>query len=141
MAEKRSVPAALGIAIGPASAYLSYLILSLELNEFLQLLCFTLFLLAGHDLARSRISLSGVLTLLLLPSIPVGIYLAQVPLPHANHLGPKMIVALWAASALLGAILAGVRPLDAGKSGNVSRLAILACALLVLVLSTVLLGD
>jgi len=136
MAEKRSIPAALGIFIGPAVAYLSYLVLINGLNEFVQLVCFGLFVMVGHDLAKSRISLSGVLTLLLLPSIPIAMYLNQSAMPPENQLGPTVIIALWAASALLGAIWAGMKPPVAGYSAHLTRLAICATALFLLIAAT-----
>ena len=136
MAEKRSIPAALGIFIGPAIAYLSYLILSSGLSEYMQLVCFGLFFLTGHDLAASRISLSGVLAILLLPAIPIAIYVNQSVMLPGNHLSPTMIIAFWAASALLGAIWAGMKPPVAGGSANVRRLAISASALLLLIAAT-----
>ncbi|MCP4007901.1 MAG: hypothetical protein GY726_00140 [Proteobacteria bacterium] len=136
MAEKRSIPAALGIFIGPAIAYLSYLILSSGLSEYLQLVCFGLFFLTGHDLAASRISLSGGLAILLLPAIPIAIYVNQAVMLPGNHLSPMMIIAFWVASALLGAIWAGMKPPVTSGSANVRRLAISASALFILVAAT-----
>lgn len=136
MAEKRSIPAALGIFIGPAIAYISFLIFTAGLNEFLQLLCFGLFFLMGYDLAQSRISLSGILTLLLLPAIPIAIYLNFAVTPDGNQLTPFFIIGLWAASALIGAIFAAYRPAQTGASQRITRMAILATALLVIILAT-----
>lgn len=136
MAEKRSIPAALGIFIGPAIAYLSYLVFISGLNEFVQIICFALFLMAGHDLAESRISLSGSLTILLLPSIPIAMYLQQAAQPPQTQLSPSIIISLWVASALLGAILAGLRPPQPGNARNVTRLAITASGLFLLILTT-----
>lgn len=136
MAEKRSIPAALGIFIGPAIAYLSYLILSSGLSEYVQLVCFALFLLAGHDLAVSKISLSGVLAILLLPAIPIAIYVNQAVMLPGNHLSPTMIIAFWAASALLGAIWAGMKPPAPDSTANVRRLVISASALFLLIAAT-----
>jgi len=136
MAEKRSIPAALGIFIGPAIAYLSYLILLNGLSEFVQVVCFGLFVMAGHDLARSRISLSGVLTLLLLPAIPIAMYANQVPLSAEAHLSPTVIISLWVASALLGAIWAGIKPSTPGNAVHVTRLVIAATVLFLLIAAT-----
>jgi len=136
MAEKRSTPAALGIFIGPAIAYLSYLILSSGLSEYLQIICFGLFFLAGHDLATSRISLSGVLAILLLPAIPIAIYVNQALIQSGNHLSPTMIISFWAASALLGAIWAGMRPSAADSSANITRLVVSASGLFLLIAAT-----
>ena len=136
MAEKRSIPAALGIFIGPAIAYLSYLVFIAGLSEFVQIACFSLFLMAGHDLAKSRISLSGTLTLLLLPSIPIAMYLNQAPMSPGNQLSPGIIIALWVASALLGAIWAGLKPPIAGHSAHVTRLAVCATSLFLLIVVT-----
>jgi hypothetical protein len=136
MAEKRSIPAALGIFIGPAIAYLSYLVFISGPNEIVQIGCFALFLMAGHDLAKSGISLSGTLTILLLPSIPIALYLQQASQPVQAQLGPSMIIALWVASALLGAVLAGLRPPRLGNTANVTRLVILASGLLLLLVAT-----
>jgi hypothetical protein len=140
MAEKRSIPAALGIFIGPAIAYLSYLIFISGFNEFAQLACFALFLIAGHDLAESGISLSGTMIILLLPSIPIAVYLQQAAMSPENQLSPSMIIALWVASALLGAVLAGLRPPRSRRATNVTRLAIMASALLVLLVVTFILA-
>jgi len=136
MAEKRSTPAALGIFIGPAIAYLSYLTLISGLSEFVQIACFALFFLAGHDLAVSRISLSGGMALLLLPTIPIAIYANQAVILPGQHLSPAMIIAFWAASALLGAIWAGMRPSRQGDSGNVKRLVICAVGLFLIIAAT-----
>ncbi len=136
MAEKRSIPAALGIFIGPAIAYLSYLAFISGLNEFVQIACFALFLLAGHDLAKSGISLSGTLTILLLPSIPIAMYLQQAAQAPQFQLSPSMIIALWVVSALLGAVLAGLRPPQPGNTANVTRLVIMASGLFLLILAT-----
>jgi hypothetical protein len=133
MAEKRSVPAALGILIGPAIAYISYLILVSGLSEFLQFLCFSLFMLAAFDLAKSRISLSGVLTLLLLPAIPIAMYLNQASAPVQNQLSPTTIIVFWVASALLGAILAGLRPPMPDCPVYVRRLVVVALGSLAII--------
>ena len=138
MAEKRSVPTALGIFIGPAIAYLSYQLLNQGISELLQLLCFAAFLLAGHDLAKGGLSLTGVLTVLFLPALPVAMYLNSLEPAQNGHLGPTMVIGFWVASTLLGAILAGVRPARAG-AGYITRLAILAVMLLLLVLASFLL--
>ncbi len=133
MAEKRSIPAALGIVIGPGIAYVSFLIFTSGLSEFLQLLCFALFFLAGHDLAKSRISLSGILTLLLLPAIPIAMYLNLAQTPAGQQLSPVLIIGLWAVSALAGAFVAAYRPAATGDIKHVTRLAILATVLVLLI--------
>ena len=134
MAEKRSVPTAMGLLIGPALGYLSYLVLSSGSSEALQLLCFAGFLLAGHDLVRGGLSLTGVLAVLFLPALPIAMYLNSVQVGDQQHLGPAMIIGFWVGSALLGAIFAGTRPARSA-TGHVTRLAGLAVALLVLVLA------
>ncbi len=139
MAEKRSVPAALGIFIGPAIAYLSFLIFTTGFSEYTQIVCFGLFLLVGHDLAKSSLSLSGILTILLLPAIPIAMYLNQASMLTTNHLSPTVIIALWAASVLMGAILAGLKPQPGGSAANVTRLAVVASGLLALMLTTFIL--
>jgi hypothetical protein len=136
MAEKRSIPAALGIFIGPAIAYLSFLIFNSGLNDFLQIVCFALFLVVGHDLAKSRISLSGTLILLLLPAIPIAMYLNQASVPAGHQLGPGIIIGLWVASVLLGALIAGRVLQTDGDSSHVTRLAICATGLFVLIAAT-----
>ena len=136
MAEKRSVPAALGILIGPAIAYLSYLILASGLSEYLQFICFSLFMLAGFDLAKSHISLSGVLTLLLLPAIPIAMYLNQTSAPVINQLSPTIIIVFWVASALLGAILAGLRPPVSGHPIYLRRLIGVTLLLLAIIVAS-----
>lgn len=138
MAEKRSVPTALGIFIGPAIAYLSYQVVNLEGPEGLQLLCFGAFLLAGHDIARGGLSLTGVLTVLMLPALPVAMYLNSLQVADNAHLAPVMIIGFWVASALLGAIFAGVRSAPVAAV-HVVRLAMLAVILLLLVLASFLL--
>ena len=138
MAEKRSVPTALGIFIGPAIAYLSYQVLNLGGPEGLQLLCFAAFMLAGHDIARGGLSLTGVLTVLMLPALPVAMYLNSLEVAGNLHLAPTMIIGFWAASALLGAVFAGTRPAP-GNSVHIVRLAMLAVILLMLVLASFLL--
>ncbi len=135
MAEKRSVPAALGIFIGPAIAYLSYLIFTSGFNEFAQIACFALFLMAGHDLAKSRISLSGILTLLLLPAIPIAMYLNQAKVLAGHQLSPMVIIGLWVASVLLGALIAGRAPQMEGDSAHVTRLVISGSGLFVLIVA------
>lgn len=135
MAEKRSVPAALGIFIGPAIAYLSYLIFTSGFNEFAQIACFALFLMVGHDLAKSRISLSGILTLLLLPAIPIAMYLNQAKVLAGHQLSPVVIIGLWVASVLLGALIAGRAPQMEGDSAHVTRLVISASGLFVLIVA------
>ncbi len=139
MAEKRSIPAALGIFIGPAIAYLSFLIFVTGFSEYTQIACFGLFFLAGHDLAKSRLSLSGILTILLLPAIPIAMYLNQATMPTTNHLSPTVIIALWAASVLMGAILAGLKPQPGGSAAIVTRLAVVASGLLALIVTTFIL--
>lgn len=136
MAEKRSIPAALGIVIGPAIAYTSFLIFSSDYSELLQLLCFALFFIAGHDLAKSRISLSGILTLLLLPAIPIAMYLNLAQIPPGQHLSPVAIIGLWAVSALAGAFMAAYRPVPQGDARHVTRLVILASVLVLFILAT-----
>lgn len=136
MAEKRSVPTALGIFIGPALAYLSYLVLISDVSEFAQLLCFGVFLLAGHDLARGGLSLTGVLAVLFVPAIPVAMYLNNIQQPAGYHLTPAMIIGLWIASTLLGAIFAGTRPSGSGGSRHLTRLVVLTVVLLLLVLAS-----
>ena len=136
MAEKRSIPAALGIFIGPAVAYLSYLVFSSGLSEFAQIACFALFMMAGHDLAKSRISLSGTLILLLLPAIPIAMYLNQASGPVGHQLDSGFIIGLWVASVLLGALMAGRAPQTEGGSAHVTRLAICATGLFVLIAAT-----
>jgi len=135
MAEPRSIPTALGILIGPSIAYVSFLIFSSGLSELLQLLCFAGFFLAGHELARSRLSLSGVLTVLLFPAIPVAMYLSLSIPAEGNQLGPVMVIALWATSVLVGAIVAAYRPVRA-KTLPATRLAVLAIGLLILIIAT-----
>ena len=130
--ETRSIPAALAICIGPATAYISFLIFNSNYNEFLQLICFGIFFVSGYDLAKSRISLSGVLTLLLLPTMPIALYLNQATLLAGNHLNQKAIIVIWAASALMGAIVAGMRHATQSNASNVKRLAIIASILLIL---------
>lgn len=137
MAEPRSIPTALGILIGPSIAYVSFFIFSSGLSEFLQLLCFAAFFLAGHELARSRLSLSGVLIVLLFPAIPVAMYLSQSPVVEGNQLAPVIVIALWATSVLVGAIVAAYRPVHA-KIPPTTRLAVLAIALVLLVIATFL---
>lgn len=139
MAEKRSIPAALGIVIGPAIAYISYLIFASGYSEFLQLLCFALFFVAGHDLAKSRISLSGILTLLLLPAIPIAMYLNLAQLPQGQQLSPVVIIGLWAISALAGAFMAAYRPAKPGDTRHVTRLAIIGTVLVLFIVATFLL--
>ena len=136
MAEKRSIPAALGIIIGPAIAYISFLIFTTAYSEFLQLLCFAFFFAAGHDLAKSRISLSGILTLLLLPAIPIAMYLNLAQVPEGQQLSPVVIIGLWAVSALAGAFMAAYRPAPVGDVRHVTRLAILGTALVLFILAT-----
>lgn len=133
--EKRSIPAALAICIGPATAYLSFLIFNSSINELLQLICFGLFFISGYDLAKSRISLSGVLTLLLLPTMPIALYLNQATLSAGNHLNQKAIIVLWVASALIGAIFAGRGQATQSNATNVKRLAIIASILLLFMLA------
>ncbi len=130
MAETRSIPTALGIVVGPAIAYVSYLLFQSGVNEYYQLICFGLFLWVGYELGRSRLSLSGALTVLLLPSIPVAIILSQDALAVSNHLSSKVIIAMWAASILLGTVLAGINSAQNNNAGSIKRLAILAIALL-----------
>jgi len=134
MAETRSIPAALGIVIGPGIAYLSFVIFTSGFSEFLQLLCFGLFFLAGYDLGKSRISLSGILTLLLLPAIPIAMYLNLAQLPAGQQLSPIVIIGLWAVSALAGAFMAAYRPAVPGETTHLTRLAILATVLVLLIL-------
>ena len=134
MAEKRSIPAALGIFIGPAIAYLSFLILKLNLIEFVQLACFAAFLVVGADLARSRISLSGILTILFVPALPIALYLNQATSVAAHHLSPMMIIVLWVVSALTGAILAGLKPNN--STSPVFRMVAMASVLMVLLLAS-----
>jgi hypothetical protein len=136
MAEKRSIPAALGIFIGPAVAYLSYLIFNSGLSEFAQIACFALFLMAGHDLAKSSISLSGSLTLLLLPAIPIAMYLSQASVPAGHQLSPVVIISLWVASVLLGALIAGRAPRAENSASHVTRLAICATGLFIVIAAT-----
>lgn len=133
MAEKRSVPTALGILIGPALAYLSYHILCSGMNEFIQVLVFALFVLAGHDLARGGLSLTGSLVVLFVPAIPVAIYLGTLAVPAGHQLGAQAIVALWVASALLGAVLAGRRSPGPGGAAHLTRLAVLGVGLVLVV--------
>jgi hypothetical protein len=139
MAEKRSIPAALGIFIGPAIAYVSFLIFVTGFSEYTQIACFGLFFLTGHDLAKSNLSLSGILTILLLPAIPIAMYLNQATMLTTNHLSPTAIIALWAASVLMGAILAGLNPQPGGSAANVTRLAVVASGLLSLIVTTFIL--
>ncbi len=129
MAEKRSIPTALGIVIGPTTAYISFLIFQSKLNEFLQFFCFVVFFIAAYDLAKSRLSLTGILTILLIPSLPFVLTLSQSIMATGNHLGAKLLILLWVASALLGAISGGMQ---AGQDNAISitRLAILASVLL-----------
>jgi hypothetical protein len=136
MAEKRSIPAALGIFIGPAVAYLSYLIFNSGLSEFAQIACFALFLMAGHDLAKSSISLSGILILLLLPAIPIAMYLSQASVPADHQLSPVVIISLWVASVLLGALIAGRAPRAENSVPHVTRLAICATGLFIVIAAT-----
>ena len=137
MAEPRSVPTALGILIGPSIAYVSFLIFSSDLSELLQLLCFAAFFLAGHELSRSLRSLSGVLTVLLFPAIPVAMYLSQSVPAEGNQLGPVMVIALWVISVLVGAVVAAYRPVHA-KAQPATRLAVLTIGLLILIIATFL---
>jgi hypothetical protein len=136
MAEKRSVPAALGIFIGPAIAYLSLLIFPSGLSEFAQVACFALFMMVGHDLAKSGISLSGTLSLLLLPSIPIALYLNQASVPVGHQLDPGIIIGLWVASVLMGALVAGRAPPTEGDASHVKRLVLFAIGLFVLLSAT-----
>lgn len=138
MAETRSIPAALGIIIGPAIAYISFLIFTSTYSEFLQLLCFVLFFAAGHDLAKSRISLSGILTLLLLPAIPIAMYLNLAQVPEGQQLSPIVIIGLWVVSALAGAFMAAYRPTSPGDVRHVTRLAILGTVLVLFIVATYL---
>lgn len=129
MAEKRSIPTALGIVIGPATAYISFLIFQSKLNELLHLFCFAVFFIAAYDLAKLRLSLTGILTILLVPSLPFVLTLSQSNVATGNHLGAKLLMLLWVASALLGAISGGMK---AGHEHaiNIKRLVILASGLL-----------
>ena len=136
MAEKRSIPAALGIVIGPAIAYISFLIFTSGYSEFLQLLCFAFFFVAGHDLAKSRISLSGILTLLLLPAIPIAMYLNLAQVTGEQQLSPVFIIGLWVVSALAGAFMAAYRPAQSGDVRHITRLAILGTVLVLFIVAT-----
>ena len=134
MSEKRSIPAALGIFMGPAIAYLSFLIFKSNVSEFVQLICFAAFLVVGADLARSRLSLSGILTILFVPALPIALYLNQSTLQTENHLSPAVIIMLWIVSALTGAILAGLKP---GKNASsLPRMVAMASALMVLLIAS-----
>jgi len=136
MAEKRSMPAALGIIIGPAIAYLSYWILAAGLSEFWQLLCFGVFALAGYDLAKNGLSLSGVLAILLVPALPIAMYLNAMSVSGVSHLQPAVIIGLWAASVLLGAIAAGLKPSAQEGSARIKRLLAIAIGLLLLIVAS-----
>lgn len=136
MAEKRSIPAALGIVIGPAIAYISFLIFTSGYSEFLQLLCFALFFIAGHDLAKSRISLSGILTLLLLPAIPIAMYLNLAQTTAGQQLSPVVIIGLWVVSALAGAFMAAYRPALQRDARYVTRLVVMGALLVLFILAT-----
>lgn len=136
MAEKRSIPAALGIVIGPAIAYISFLIFTSGYSEFLQLLCFALFFIAGHDLAKSRISLSGILTLLLLPAIPIAMYLNLAQTTAGQQLSPVVIIGLWVVSALAGAFMAAYRPALQRDAQYVTRLVVMGALLVLFILAT-----
>lgn len=132
MAEKRSIPAALGIVIGPAVTYISFLIFKSELSEVVQCICFALLFLAAFDLSRSSLSPTGVLTILLVPSIPIAMYLSQSALADANQLSPKLIISFWVASVLLGSLTAGMkaRQPSGDTSASVKRLVLLTSLLL-----------
>ena len=129
MAEKRSIPTALGIVIGPATAYISFLLFQSGLSEFLQIFCFAMFLLAAYDLARSRLSLTGILTILFVPALPFVLTFSQSNIAAGNQLGAKLIILLWVASALLGAIGGGMKAAQ-DNAISTTRLAILASVLL-----------
>ena len=129
MAEKRSIPTALGIVIGPATAYISFLLFQSGLSEFLQIFCFAVFLLAAYDLARSRLSLTGILTILFVPALPFVLTFSQSNIAAGNQLGAKLIILLWVASALLGAIGGGMKAAQ-DNAISTTRLAILASVLL-----------
>ena len=134
MSEKRSIPAALGIFMGPAIAYLSFLIFKSNVNEFAQLACFAAFLVVGSDLAKSQLSLSGILTILFLPALPIALYLNQSVTQTGNHLSPMVIIMLWLVSALVGAILVGLKP---GKNASsISRMTAMASVLMVLLIAS-----
>ncbi|MEE9446839.1 MAG: hypothetical protein V3V09_02700 [Arenicellales bacterium] len=134
MAEKRSIPAALGIFIGPAIAYLSYHILKSGYNEFWQFACFALFFIAGHDIAKGGLSLLGLLTILLVPLIPIAMYVNQHPLTVGNHITPSSMVVFWAISALAGALLAGFSASYLSNNKHNTRLAAMATGLGVVLL-------
>lgn len=135
MAEKRSIPAALGIFIGPAIAYLSYLVFKSSTSEFAQLLCFGAFILAGYELARSRISLSGLLSILFVPALPLAMYLNLTELTPGHRLTPIVVITLWVGSALLGAVIAGSRRHAGGPS--IVRLVALAGALSIALIASI----
>ncbi len=132
MTEKRAIPTALGIVIGPAVAYLSLLIFKNEISEFAQCLCFVLLVVVGYDLARCRLSPTGILAVLFIPALPVAMYLAQSEIRDGNHLSAKIIIFIWVASTLLGALYAGTKGAYDNAS-SVKRLAILASGLLLVV--------
>jgi hypothetical protein len=63
-------------------------------------------------------------------------YLNQATMPTTNHLSPTVIIALWAASVLMGAILAGLKPQPGGSAAILTRLAVVASGLLALIVTT-----
>ncbi len=135
MAEKRSIPTALGILIGPATAYLSYHIFSTSIHELAQILCLVSFLLVGHDLAKGGLSLSGILFVVFAPVLPIALYLrTSSPDPDA-YLNSITLMALWLFSTLIGAIIAGMRP-EQKNNHHLSRLAAQATLLVVIIVTS-----
>ena len=132
MKEKRAIPTALGIVIGPAIAYLSLLIFKHEISELAQCVCFALFVIAGYDLAECRLSPTGILSVLFIPAIPIAMYLAQSNITAGNHLDAKVIIFIWVASTLLGALYAGTKGAH-DNARSIKRLVILASGLLLVV--------
>ena len=132
MAEKRSIPTALGILIGPATAYISFLIYtSTALNgigELGQVLVMACFALAAHDISKGGLSLVGTLFTLLAPALPIALYLRLTPPISETLLSSSSLMMLWAASSLVGAIIAGTQP-NRPSTAHLTRLAVLSTLL------------
>ena len=136
MAEPRSIPTALGIIIGPASAYLSYWIFQSGANETAQALCFLSFAMAGHDIAKGGLSLLGTLFTLLAPTLPIALYLQQTTPVGSPLMSAATLAALWVIGVLLGAVWMGLRRSNKSGSQHLTRLAVLASVLVAVILAT-----
>lgn len=111
MERNRSILTAMGILIGPMIAYLSFLAYKAQLNELIQLCFFLLFFITAFELAMAQISLSGCLVILLLPAMPVALYLVALPNNVGMQLTAKGIISFWVVSVLAGAILGRLKPI------------------------------